>query len=110
MPKWNELGLETIKNTAPVARVGDLVWSESPMSMGEDFLFTAWLGGLSRLTVLDRQTGFMDRRRDVETGFADVGGRFWLASGMQDIREFPDLTPEQAVEWVKERANNCRGE
>ena len=31
------------------------------------------------------------------------------ASGRKDIRDHPELTISEAVEWVKEHANNCVG-
>lgn len=63
---------------------------------------------LGSLTVLDRMTGF--GWRDIETGYRDMDGKFWLASGGYDVRESGATTFGEAVEWVKQRANNCRGE
>lgn len=57
------------------------------------------------LTVLDRMTGF--GWRDVETGYRDPDGNFWLASGNQDVTESGSKTIGEAIEWVKERANTC---
>ena len=59
------------------------------------------------ITVLDRMTGF--GWRDVETGFKDPDGRFWLASGNFSIRMFPDLTVKEAIAKIKENANTCQG-
>lgn len=83
--------------------------------------------GLGSLTVLDRMTGF--GWRDTETGFRDwmgtkvyqwkegepvrIEARFWLASGMFDIRDhIPEegIMYSEAVAIVKANANNCRGE
>lgn len=61
----------------------------------------------TRITVLDRMTGF--GHRDIETGFRDINGQFWLASGDFDIREFPLLGIDDAIRKIKENANNCRG-
>lgn len=63
---------------------------------------------LGSITVLDRLTGF--GWRDVETGYRDKDGKFWLASGGYDVRDAGDMTVVEAVEWVKERANACVGE
>lgn len=37
-------------------------------------------------------------------------GKFWLASGNNDVRYSGAETVGEAIEWVKEQANNCRGE
>lgn len=62
---------------------------------------------LGSLTVLDRMTGF--GWRDIETGFRDKDGNFWLASGGYDVRESGAKTFGEAIQWVKEHANNCKG-
>lgn len=63
---------------------------------------------LGSLTVLDRMTGF--GYRDVETGFRDKDGKFWLASGSYDVRHSGSKTLGDAIEWIKRNANNCVGE
>ena len=63
---------------------------------------------IGSLTVLDRMTGY--GYRDVETGFRDKDGKFWLASGNYDVRDSGAVTLGEAIEWVKSRANNCVGE
>lgn len=60
---------------------------------------------IGSLTVLDRMTGF--GWRDVETGFRDKDGKFWLASGHCDVRQSRSKTLGKAIEWVKECANTC---
>ena len=62
---------------------------------------------LGSLTVLDRLTGF--GWRDVETGYRDTNGEFWLASGNQDVMMSGVKTIGEAIKWVKERANTCVG-
>jgi len=62
---------------------------------------------LGSLTVLDRMTGF--GWRDIETGYRDMEGKFWLASGGYDVRDSWAITFEEAVNWVKQNANNCKG-
>ena len=91
---------------------------DSPFSkeMFEEVDNTNWLRGdtqialhtnLGSLTVLDRLTGF--GWRDVETGYRDPNGEFWLASGNQDVTKSTVKTLGEAIEWVKERANTCIG-
>ena len=63
---------------------------------------------LGTITVLERMTGF--GWLDTETGYRDPDGKFWLASGMQDVRESDCKTLGEAIRWVKDRANNCVGE
>ena len=60
---------------------------------------------LGSLTVVDRLTGF--GWRDIETGYRDKSGNFWLASGNYDVRDSGATTLEDAIEWVKQRANTC---
>lgn len=62
---------------------------------------------LGSITVLDRMTGF--GYRDVETGYRSPEGKFWLASGMCDVRFSGSKTVGEAIAWVKENANNCVG-
>lgn len=88
--------------------IKDLEWEHETLCEGEDHLFSANIDGVGRLTVLDRLTGY--GFRDTETGFRDTDKKFWLASGMFDIRNYPDLTIEEAVAKVKQRANTCIGD
>ncbi len=62
---------------------------------------------IGSLTVLNRMTGF--GWRDTETGFRDVDGKFWLASGGRDVRDSNVDTIGEAIDWVKENANTCIG-
>lgn len=55
-----------------------------------------------RLTVLDRETGFGGGIRDVETGFTDLEGNFWLVSGNYDIREFVESDVEDEIKRLKD--------
>ena len=65
-----------------------------------------------KITVLNRETGIMADApvRDIETGFRDNDNRMWIASGMFDIREWPDKTIEEAIEWIKENSNILQGD
>lgn len=89
--------------------VKEMEWKKETRMDGENIIFTAYTD-YGRFTVLDRLTGWGDGNcRDTETGFKNKEGKFWLASGMMDIRRFPDLTIEEAVELVKKEANTCIG-
>lgn len=87
-------------------KVKDLEFKEVPMALHEDRQY-AHHAEWGSFTVLDRMTGF--GYRDVETGFRDPDGRFWLAAGNFSIRMFPDLTVEEAITKIKENANVCQG-
>lgn len=97
--------------------IAEVVWSETtiPSNPEEgyscDTLWTAWTEGGHRLTVLDRETGFGGYGlRDIESGLLHAETGFWLASGMRDVRSAPDVkTVGDAIEWIQEHANNCRG-
>lgn len=70
----------------------------------ESFAFHSELGSL---TVLDRMTGF--GLRDVESGYRAPDGKFWLASGMVDVRYSGSKTIGEAIAFVKSHANTCIG-
>ena len=84
-------------------KISDLEFTSKPMC-DSDTLYWCYIP-CGRITVLDRETGF-SFRRDIETGFKHSDGRFWLASGNFDIRQFPDLELCDAVEMIKRCANN----
>lgn len=89
--------------------VKDLDWKEEQRCGGEDTIFFARVEQ-GRFSVLNRLTGYGEGfYRDTETGFKDIAGKFWLASGMMDIRQFPDLTIEEAIDLVKKESNTCVG-
>lgn len=67
----------------------------------------AFHSNLGSITVLDGMTGF--GWRDVETGYRDNNGEFWLASGNFDIRCEGVETIGEAIEYIKRRANTCIG-
>ena len=62
---------------------------------------------LGSITVLDRLTGF--GWRDVESGFRDKDGKFWLASGNFDIIAIKPKTFGEAIEMIKKNSNTCIG-
>jgi hypothetical protein len=64
---------------------------------------------IGSITVLDRMTGYSGGIRDIETGFRDPYGKFWLASGNFDIRTFENITIREAIELIKKNSNTCQG-
>lgn len=62
------------------------------------------------ISIVDRMTGFGYGIRDIETGFRDTDGKFWLAAGMFDIRDFATDTIPEAIRRIKENSNICTGE
>jgi hypothetical protein len=88
----------------PRMTIKDLVWTHKVI--GGDTHFTAE-SDVGRFTVLDRLTGFWYGIRDIETGFRNKSGHFWLASGGFDIRGYPDMTIEEAADLVIQQANTC---
>ena len=73
----------------------------------EDNIQHALHTNLGSFTVLDRTTGF--GYRDIETGYRDPQGKFWLASGGYDVRGSGAATFKDAIESIKNNANNCIG-
>jgi len=65
--------------------------------------------GLGSITILDRLTGYGHDVRDVETGYRDKHGEFWLASGDFNILEKGCKTFCEAIALIKSSANNCIG-
>lgn len=72
---------------------------------GGDILIGVKLADGSKITVLDRQTGYSHGGRDTETGYRDKDGNFYLVSGMFDIREYPELILEEAINKIKALSN-----
>lgn len=97
------------KKYSLTTKVKDLDWIVEEIAE-ENVLHAAYLEDDSILTVLARRTGFSFSLFDIETGFRDATGKFWLASGMKDLRNHPEFTAAEAVAWVKEQSNTVRGE
>lgn len=76
-----------------------------PKDLGNEDTCWAFHTNLGSLTVLDRMTGY--GFRDIETGFRDMDGYFWLASGNCDVRHSGCATVGEAIQWVKDNANTC---
>ena len=88
----------------------DLTWEKPDIFCGgEDTLHMLKLGAVEKITVLDRLTGFGYGVRDIESGYKNSEGKFWLASGNFDIRNFTKITVAEAISKIKENANNCVG-
>ena len=85
-------------------RVKDLDFKKEIRMDGEDIYYFVYTD-FGRISVLDRLTGF--GWRDIETGFKDLNGKFWLASGNFDIRRYPEMEIPEAIELIKKSANNC---
>ena len=85
-----------------------------PDNQPEDGKSYALHTNLGSLTVLFRVTGFTGidgyPLKDVETGFRDTDGKFWLASGNCDVRKSGCKTLGEAIAWVKSGANSCKPE
>ncbi len=87
-------------------KVKDLLFRESPDNNKDRLLYSAYFDD-SRITVLNRMTGYGDGIRDIETGFTDDEGTFWLASGMFDIRDYPEIEINKAIMLIKDNSNTC---
>lgn len=83
-------------------------WEKESMCEGKDIIYRLNCEN-HKFTVLDRLTGWGGGVRDIETGYKDPKGKFWLASGNFDIREFKDLTINDAIKKIKEFSNTCVG-
>jgi hypothetical protein len=89
--------------------LGDVHWREIPDDTTENTLFALSCTNGSKITVLDRMTGYGFGIRDIESGYRDTQGKFWLASGRCDVRTHPEFTIQQAIEWIQAHANTCVG-
>jgi hypothetical protein len=73
-----------------------------------DVLYAVNLEDGSMITVLDRETGYCYGIRDIETGYRDSNKKFCLASCGFDIREYFDLSVNDAIELIKKESNTVR--
>lgn len=104
----NERGKECYRGVTNETPFSDLEFHRVAESFETDIQF-ALHTNLGSLTVLDRMTGYGNGIRDTETGYRDPSGKFWLASCMYDVRRSGAATMQDAIDWVKERANTCVG-
>ena len=63
---------------------------------------------LGSITILDRMTGY--GYREVETGYRDKEGKFWLASGNFDIMTYGFNNIGDMISAIKSNANTCVGQ
>lgn len=103
--QWGKPCYEGVELDTPI---DDLEFYEVPDMCDEDLQY-ALHTNLGSITVLDRMTGYGWGIRDTETGFRAPDGKFWLASGMQDVRFSGAKTVGEAIEWIKSKANTCVG-
>ena len=90
-------------------QIKDIEWNNDTYCEGDNILYAYKFNG-QRITVLDRLTGYGYNVRDIETGYCDESENFWLVSGGFDIRDYPELTIEEAILKIKQNANTCIGE
>ena len=105
----NEHGKPIFQGVSPDTPLSELEWWEVPDMMESDRQW-ALHTNLGSLTVLDRMTGYGNGIRDIETGYRDPDGKFWLASCGCDVRRSGAETIREAIDWVKKLSNTCRGE
>lgn len=103
----NEFGKVCYRDVTPETPFTDLEFYKRPEQLEDDIQYVLFTN-LGNLTVLDRMTGF--GYRDTETGYRDMEGKFWLASGMQDVRKSNATTMQEAIDWVKKNANYYNGD
>ena len=105
----------TDTQTIQEPKIKDLVFKSETFCEGENTLHFCNLPE-GRISILDRKTGYSGcfynfPSRDIETGYRNAEDTaFWLASGNFDIRTYPELTISEAIAFIKERANTCKGE
>lgn len=103
----NDAGKECYRGVANDTPFDELDFHEVDMSFTEDDTQVALHTNLGSLTVLDRMTGYGYGIRDIESGFRDSNGDFWLASCGVDVRCSGAKTIGEAIEYVKKYANTC---
>ena len=103
----NEYEKECYRGVEPGTPFDELEFHDVTKMLEENGQQVALHTNLGSLTVLNRLTGF--GWRDIESGYRDTDGKFWLASGGFDVRESGAETMQQAIEWVKKNANTCVG-
>ena len=102
----NEYGKECFRGVEPHTYIDVGDFHSVPNQLDDD---SQWVlhTNLGSLTVVRRLTGF--GWWDTETGYRDVNGKFWLASGGYDVRDSGAKTMQEMIDWVKDRANTCVG-
>lgn len=106
----NERGKECYRGVDYSTAFSEDLFHAVEMGQNADDYQVAFHSNLGSITVLDRLTGFSGGIRDIETGYRDMTGNFWLASGMQDVRDASVQTVGEAIAWIKSHANTCIGD
>lgn len=99
--------------TVSQVRLNDLLCADNFLTWHkteDDHLVGMKLEDGGQITVLDRVTGWSGGSRDIESGYKDKDGKFWLASCQFDIREQGPITVAEAIAIIKEYANTCTGD
>jgi hypothetical protein len=96
---------EQIKPTDILSRDLFKTWKDDQ----DDTLIGLKISDGSIITVLDRMNGFIGGIRDVESGYRDADGKFWLASGNFDITKQGAISISDAIMTIKLNANTCIG-
>lgn len=102
----NDFGKECYRNVKEETPISSELFHEVLPAIGDDVQL-ALHTNLGSLTVIDRETGYGYGLRDIETGYRDENGDFWLASGGCDVRRSGSATIGEAIAWVKRHANTC---
>ena len=102
----NEFDKECFKGVALTSEFSSELFHKPKYQYEDDENF-ALHTNLGTLTVLDRMTGYGGGMRDIESGYRDPEGNFWLASCGCDVRYSESKTIGEAIEWVKSNANTC---
>jgi hypothetical protein len=103
----NEANKECYKDVDTDTPFSRDLFHEVDMSWSDTDEQKAFHSNLGTLTVLDRMTGYGNGIRDIETGYRNPSGDFWLASCDRDVLESGAKTVGEAIQWVKKHANNC---
>ena len=102
---WKDAELSSPFSTELFHEVPPSKFEEENNYWGDRDIQFAFHSELGSITVLDRMTGF--GWRDIETGYRDKDGKFWLASGNYDVRESGSKTIGEAINCIKSNANTC---
>ena len=85
-------------------QIKDIEWSIDTYCDGYNTLYTYHFNN-QRITVLEILTGY--GVRVIKTEYRDESSNFLLVSGGFDIRDYPELSIEEAILKIKQNANTC---
>ena len=102
----NDRGMKCYSEVTEETRMDILEFSKVSGQLEEDKQ-VALHTNLGSITILNRMTGF--GHRDIETGYRDPDGKFWLASAGYDVRWHNPITFGDAIKHIKENANTYFG-